>query len=398
VSHQFASTPAANHGNQSAVTGQNLSLSFTLPPAFSQQPPKYEEIMWSEEQPSFAMAPPPFPSSPDFPCSPPPPFEVPSASGPSLLPSASANHQTAADSKSPSSVQLIRAFGKYGEISTQPGAFRAPSRISVTLVCDAGVGLSGSSRVVVVDRSNQTVQVFTEMGECLSMFKADGVGGCFLWPDGKKLVAGTDKGVEVFDMNGSRLDHMPIGPVVTVVRCEPGFIAVQPRSLTVCKGSTPCTLTRTVTAKIKPGQYNRLLPFDDICDVAVNSQQDLVVLEGTAGGGLITIITDEGFIKSTIIPAQIDSCGRLQSPIAVAVDSLHNVIVSESGVGGRILLFGANGRLLRALFHARLGSDFNVSGQLEVSAWPAGLAVGPDDRLYVTLRSEKFAEIRVFSY
>jgi len=115
------------------------------------------------------------------------------------------------------------------------------------------------------------------------------------------------------------------------------------------------------------------------------------VLEAVSGG-LITVMTDDGYIKSTISPSQLDACGPLRSPSAVAVDSAHNIVVSESGRDARVLLFGANGRLQRELHGP------NSSPSSEADPWPAALAVGPDDRLYVIMRAEKFAEIRVYEY
>ena len=124
--------------------------------------------------------------------------------------------------------------------------------------------------------------------------------------------------------------------------------------------------------------------------------QDLIVLESTPAGGLISVLSDEGTVKSSIVPSQIAQCGPLRSPNAVAVDSAHNVIVSESGPGGRIVLFGADARLQLTLMGGRSGPA--ADGPPEESRWPAGLTVGPDDRLYVVMRGEKFAEVCVFAY
>ena len=121
-----------------------------------------------------------------------------------------------------------------------------------------------------------------------------------------------------------------------------------------------------------------------------------------ASGGLITVMADDGFIKSTISPAQLDGCGRLQEPSSIAVDSAHNIVVSESGLAARILLFGANGRLQRVLHRPSSSSPAGRAKQSQssemTSPWPAALTVGPDDRLYVIMRGEKFAEIRVYDY
>ena len=119
-----------------------------------------------------------------------------------------------------------------------------------------------------------------------------------------------------------------------------------------------------------------------------------------ASGGLITVMTDDGYIKSTISAAKLEGCGPLQAPSAVAVDSAHNIVVSESGRGARILLFGANGRLQRVLLGPGCPSAAALaeSRASDAGPWAAGLAVGPDDRLYAIIRAEKFAEIRVYEY
>lgn len=101
------------------------------------------------------------------------------------------------------------------QVSTQPGAFRAPTRIS-TFVPPAAADQNSNAaskglKVVVTDRSNGTVQVFSDDGECLSMLRVLEVNGACLWttssaPSGgyqrqhqdvECLVAGTDRGIEV---------------------------------------------------------------------------------------------------------------------------------------------------------------------------------------------------------
>lgn len=77
----------------------------------------------------------------------------------------------------------------------------------------------------------------------------------------------------MYDINGSRQDSIPLGAVLNVVPYERGFIAVQSKLLSLFKGMSFSTLARTLTSKAKPGQFNRLSQFDDVCDVAVNSQQ-----------------------------------------------------------------------------------------------------------------------------
>lgn len=84
--------------------------------------------------------------------------------------------------------------------------------------------------------------------------------------------------MQVYDINGPRLDVVPLGHVNSIVRYQTaGFIAVQSRTLSFFKPGSATgrttVQTRTLTAKAKPGQYSRYEPFEEICDVAVNSQQ-----------------------------------------------------------------------------------------------------------------------------
>jgi hypothetical protein len=127
--------------------------------------------------------------------------------------------------------------------------------------------------------------------------------------------------------------------------------------------------------------------------------QDLVVLESSAGGDtVINIMTEDGFIKSTIKPSQTDPCGPLQSPLAVAVDLAHNVFVVASGHDSvrRIVMFGANGRFVREIFGPS-ATDRGLHGS-EAGKRPAGIAAGVQGQLYAVVRGDCFAEVRVVAY
>lgn len=387
---------AAAVNRRAPLSGERVALSFVLPTNAGQpqlaaplEPPKYEEIMQN--------------AGPQFPAG----FHPASAYG---YPDYGYPYPPGAQCGQPAPVRLIRAFGRYGEISTQPGTFRAPGRISVTGSGAGEKSPEGAVKIVVTDRQNGTVQVFTEFGECLSILRVDGVNGACMWTDNRRLTVGTDRGLEVYDINGTRQECIPIGPVINVVPYQTGFIAVQSRSLSVFKGPSP-VLTRTIAGKNKPGQYNRLEPFDELVDIAISNQQDLVVLESSPShGATITVMTEDGYVRSTIIPAQTESCGPLVQPCAIAVDSSLNIVVADSGSGtvtacgtgtpARVLLFGFSGRLQRVLFGAGApsGSLQTPADDASRGPWPASLDVGPEDRLYVVMRGDKVAEIRVFTY
>lgn len=161
-------------------------------------------------------------------------------------------------------VRLVHCFGKYGEIATQPGAFRSPGRVNV----------SRSGVVVVSDSAHRTVQAFSPNGECLSLIRVSGdaVGGSSCY-ENNKLAVGTNAGVQIYDFNGLLKKTIPLGLVVnTVATGASGFIAVQPKALHIFRGPNEA-LFRTLRGRSKPGPTQQLIPFDCIADAAVNSQQ-----------------------------------------------------------------------------------------------------------------------------
>lgn len=174
-----------------------------------------------------------------------------------------AGQQTQRDAPS-ATVRLVHCFGKYGEIATQPGAFRSPGRVNV----------SRSGVVVVSDSVHRTVQAFSPNGECLSLIRVSGdaIGGCSCY-ENNKLAVGTGAGVQIYDFNGLLKKSIPVGQVVnTVATGASGFIAVQPKALHIFRGPNEA-LFRTLRGRLKPGTTQRSIPFDCIADAAVNSQQ-----------------------------------------------------------------------------------------------------------------------------
>ena len=147
-------------------------------------------------------------------------------------------------------LDAVNTFGKYGELSTQPGAFSNPSRISV----------SSRAIAVVVDTKNMTVQAFTPVGECMGLFRVPDVNGCCcLGTD--KLVAATNRGIEIYDFNGVKQKSISLGPVANAVSMGSDFIAVQEKSLSIFNGST-AFLVKSITSKSKQGSRQRE-PFEN---------------------------------------------------------------------------------------------------------------------------------------
>ena len=164
----------------SATAGKGLALSFLLSNSGhrypAEQPPKYEDIIHENE--AIAATARESPASR-------------TQSSQAVLP---APIEPVAATATPAAMRLVRSFGKYGEISTQPGAFREPGRVCVSPAAEKE---ETSTRVIVSDKANGTVQVFGDAGECLSMLRADAVRGCCLLDNSRKLLLATSRGVEV---------------------------------------------------------------------------------------------------------------------------------------------------------------------------------------------------------
>lgn len=131
--------------------------------------------------------------------------------------------------------------------------------------------------------------------------------------------------------------------------------------------------------------------------------QDLIVLESTAGGdAVVSIMTEDGFIKSTVTPSQSDPCGLLKSPVAVAVDDAHNVFIVATGLDGikRIVMFGANGRFQREIIGPNAAERGLIGSEASrrTTVWPAGVATGVNGQLYAVMRGDRIAEIRLIEY
>jgi len=161
----------------SGTARSGVALSFLMSNSRHQypaeQPPKYEDII-NENDAVTATAP-----------------EVHASQTQAVL--HTPTEPAAAAVSRPRAMKLVRSFGKYGEISTQPGAFRTPGCVSVS---SAVTTEENSTRIVVGDSANGTVQVFSDAGECLSMLRADAVRSCCLIDNSRLLIA-TDRGVEV---------------------------------------------------------------------------------------------------------------------------------------------------------------------------------------------------------
>lgn len=115
-----------------------------------------------------------------------------------------------------------------------------------------------------------------------------GVNGCCLLADGTLAVATASGGsngglIELYNRNGVLKQRLTVAgvtpngssPLVNVIRQGTGFIVVQPRALVFFKDTKGAGVPfRTLTGIIRvAGGGRQTIPFQEIVDVAINSQQ-----------------------------------------------------------------------------------------------------------------------------
>ena len=267
-----------------------------------------------------------------------------------------------------------RRFGRYSEESMQTMCFKHPSQVALSLLGD----------IVVVDSMRMNVQVFTGAGEYRSMFKVTGVQGC-CFITAERLAIATHRGVSLYDVSGKLTQEINIGNTVSVTPYNFGFIACKQKSLFVYSHA-PLKLIREVTkVKTSKSPFKRGITFLNISDVAVTSMKKILVLD--SGRDSIFMMDDTGLAKTVIRPSQ-ESCGPLQGPRSLTVDSRNNIYVSDTG-HHRVLRFSAEGR-----YHSCL-LDFSI-GQNPRKVSPHGLAFTDSNQLVVLVHGDKYAEVRFY--
>jgi len=244
-----------------------------------------------------------------------------------------------------SSLPCITKFGQYTDQSShpQPGWLTNPTRISVRV--DQTFDHPESPAVMVIDQCTSTVHVFTSKGDCLSLLRVPQInGGCFIGhnpPQLLLLAVGTS--VSVYEMDGRLIKEIPLRGrqedavvLTTVPYGERGFVAVRPRSLSICRGG----ITRPAVVHTVAGRYQvdrGTTPFVNVIDVAVDSRRGhLVVLDGanpsvSSHRSAVYVMTEDGSVLLAIRPTRDPRCGAMLQPFGVTVDRGGNVLVSDGG-------------------------------------------------------------------
>ena len=274
-----------------------------------------------------------------------------------------------------SPLKCIKKIGSYSEVRMQTNAFKSPTRLS----------MYQNGNFIVVDQEMMTVQVFNSKGDYVSLFKAIGVqGACFFTAD--KMAVATHRGIDIYNINGAPTGKVAPGNLDSVVSYRFGFIAISPKSLAIY--GQDLSITKEIKKKVKPGVFQRGSVFESIQDVAVNSQNDIAVLDSKAGE--IYLMNEEGLIKLTFTPST-ESCGALKDPYSIAFDRYNNLYVSDTG-NKRVLKFYANGRFARCVLNFSLGNPT----QKEMKTTVYGIASGDENHIIVALSGDKTAEVRLY--
>ena len=300
------------------------------------------------------------------------------------------------------SLPCVAQFGQYAEPGSRPqqGWFNNPTRISVKEHPEAPL-------IMVTDPGGSTVQIFTAKGECLSLLTVPHVnGGCIVGSrTSPLLLLAVRTSVFVYELDGRMVKEIPLSGrsqdaavLTTVPYGERGFVAVRPRSLSICRGG----ISRPAVVHTLAGRYRvdrGTTPFVNVVDVAVEPRRrHLVVLDAAAPSvsnhrTAVYVMSEDGGVLSAIRPGRDPRCGPLLRPSGVAVDHGGRVMVSD---GDRLVQFdGLYGATL-------IGDDHSSEQQPErhTSVELRGIAVanyaGPQTIAFTILTGEKFAQIRGF--
>ena len=272
-------------------------------------------------------------------------------------------------------IRCLKKFGRYSETRMQTNAFTQPTRVTMSKY---------TGDILVIDALQMTVQIFTGKGEYISMFKVVGIqGACYMGPD--KIATSTHRGVELYAPNGERLKELQIGNTVNTIPYKFGFIAAKTRSLSFFSNNLQ---NYKDIKKIKTGRL-KSMSFHHIQDIALNSLDELIVLDG--GRCEIYVMDTNGAIKITINPTK-DACGALKEPGHLTTDKWNSILVSDTG-NSRVLKFSANGNYARCLLNYKIWGTAGPESDLK----PQGVCVCPGrDKMVLVVLGDHKAHVSIY--
>lgn len=273
--------------------------------------------------------------------------------------------------------------GRFGNYSTahQPGSLQRPQKIAVS---------SDGTRLAIVDSQRQGVHFYSSKGEFVHFFSVLDATGGVAFLVGDHLAVTTAAGVQVHLMNGVHRKSIPVAAagasgVLAVAPLRQGFVAVSRNRISVCK-SLVSPVVHSINGKRDAQLTSKLIPFEEIVDVAVSSRGELCILEAKA-----VFVTDEdGLIVTSIRPNEDSPCGPIGRGQALALSpDDRSIVVVDCGLR-RVLLFGTEGQFVGCLlnFHDGFSSDANING----------VVVTKSKKLFLVSIGDKMAEVRAYTF
>ena len=266
------------------------------------------------------------------------------------------------------------SFGKWSKNAMETSTFREPTCVAV----------SNLGTVAVVDSLGLTVQIFTNKGKYLSMFRVIGINSiCFTAEE--RLVLGTHRGIKMCDLSGNdTAKELKIGKVVCVCVYKFGFIAAIANSIFVYNHLAK--LQKTIT---NVSQKKNRVKLVNIQDVTVKVSHQLAIYDN--GADKVYITDDEGVIKLTIdIQFALANlqCSNSCNIVAIAVDRMDNIYLADSH-NHRIIKLNSKGMDSKSLL------QFKGRGKMQ-SLSPRGLAISELGEMIISLTAFEQAQISTY--
>lgn len=271
------------------------------------------------------------------------------------------------------------------------------SRVGVPYRCFTSGGLkeptwiaiSDSGKVLVVDASDMTANIYLQDGQKQFTFKVIGIqGGCF-WME-SKLALATIRGLAICELDGKVLRENTIGSVLGTKPYNFGFIGFRKQELMIyggCEGQ----LVGKITSRRRPGILRKSHRFKSISDVAVNKHKDIVVLD--IGSDALYVINEAGMMQLKIsLSSSIIPNGQIKDAHGITVDRQDAIIVSDHG-NRRVMRFSSDGLCVRCIIDFMQGTNGAGTGGLFLY----GVQVSNSFELYVAVSTSQSAEVRVYN-
>lgn len=251
------------------------------------------------------------------------------------------------------------------------------------------IAISDLGKVLVVDASSMTANIYLQDGQKQFAFKVIGIqGGCF-WME-NKLALATIRGITICQLDGKILRQNTIGSVLGIKPYGFGFIGIRKQELMIyggCEGQ----LLHNITSRKRQGILRKSHKFKSISDVAVNNRKDIVVLD--MGSGALYVINEVGVmqLKIKLSSSHIPS-GPIKDAYGITVDRQDAIIISDHG-NKRVMRFSSDGQYVQCIIDFMQGTNPADAAGLFLY----GVQASNSFKLYVAVSTMQSSEIRIYN-